>query len=518
MKILRSLLAAVLLGNLAGAMAADAPALYTQHCASCHGASRLGGMGPALLPESLERLKRKDAVATIRDGRAATQMPAFAATLSATEIDALAGWIYSPVSPAPAWSEADIRASRVEPYPPGSLPDARQGAVAKADPMNLFIVVEAGDHHVSVLDGDRMERIHRFPSRYALHGGPKFTPDGRYVFFASRDGWVSKFDIWNLKVVAEVRAGLNARNAAVSSDGRYVAVANYLPGNLVIFDADLKLLKVIDGRNLKGDASSRLSAVYDAAPRKSFIVGLKDLPEIWEVSYDPAAQPFYEGYVHDYKMGEALPTPGFLNARRTVLDVPLDDFFFTQDYTNVVGASREGRGQVINLDVRRAIAALDLPGMPHLGSGISWLRDGRRVVASTNLKDAQVSVIDMQSWQTVATIPTLGPGFFLRSHENSPYAWVDSMMSPTARDTLQVIDKQSLKVVHEVRPEPGKTFAHVEFDRRGSYVISSLMEKEGALIFLDAKTFKEIKRLPASKPIGKYNLHNKIQRSEGTSH
>lgn len=518
MKILRSLLAALLLGTLAPAMAADAPALYTQHCASCHGASRLGGMGPALLPESLERLKRKDAVATIRDGRAATQMPAFGAALSAAEIDALAGWVYSPVSPAPAWSEADIRASRLEPYPPGSLPDARQGAVAKADPMNLFIVVEAGDHHVSVLDGDRMERIHRFPSRYALHGGPKFTPDGRYVFFASRDGWVSKFDIWNLKVVAEVRAGLNARNAAVSSDGRYVAVANYLPGNLVIFDADLKLIKVIDGRNLKGDAGSRLSAVYDAAPRKSFIVGLKDLPEIWEVSYDPAAQPFYEGYVHDYKMGEALPTPGFLNARRTVLDVPLDDFFFTQDYANVVGASREGRGQVINLDVRRAIAALDLPGMPHLGSGISWLRDGRRVVASTNLKDAQVSVIDMQSWQTVATIPTLGPGFFLRSHENSPYAWVDSMMSPTARDTLQVIDKQSLKVVHEVRPEPGKTFAHIEFDRRGSYVIASLMEMDGALIFLDAKTFKEIKRLPASKPIGKYNLFNKIQRSEGTSH
>jgi DNA-binding beta-propeller fold protein YncE len=518
MKILRSLLAALLLGTLPPALAADAPALYTQHCASCHGASRLGGMGPALLPESLERLKRKDAVATIRDGRAATQMPAFAATLSAAEIDALAGWIYSPVSPAPAWSEADIRASRLEPYPPGSLPDTRQGDVAKADPMNLFIVVEAGDHHVSVLDGDRMERIHRFPSRYALHGGPKFTPDGRYVFFASRDGWVSKFDIWNLKVVAEVRAGLNARNAAVSSDGRYVAVANYLPGNLVIFDADLKLLKVIAGRNLKGDATSRLSAVYDAAPRKSFIIGLKDLPEIWEVSYDPAAQPFHDGYVHDYKMGEAIATPGFLNPRRTVLDVPLDDFFFTQDYANVVGASRDGRGQVVNLDVRRAIAALDLPGMPHLGSGISWLRDGRRVVASTNLKDAQVSVIDMQNWQTVATIPTLGPGFFLRSHENSPYAWVDSMMSPTARDTLQVIDKQSLKVVQEVRPEPGKTFAHVEFDRRGRYVIASLMEKDGALIFLDAKTFKEIKRLPASKPIGKYNLHNKIQRSEGTSH
>jgi len=511
-------LAALGLVTLPAAARADTPELFTRHCASCHGANRLGAMGPALLPESLERLKRKDAVATIRDGRAATQMPAFGAVLSAADIDALAEWVYSPVTPAPSWNEADIRASRIEPFPPGSLPNARQGDVAKADPMNLFIVVEAGDHHVSVLDGDRMERIFRFPSRFALHGGPKFTPDGRYVFFASRDGWISKFDIWNLKVVAEVRAGINSRNAAVSSDGRFVAVANYLPGNLVIFDADLKLLKVIDGRNLKGDIGSRISAVYDAAPRKSFVVGLKDLPEIWEVSYDPQAKPFFDGYVHDYKMGEAIATPGFLNPRRTELEEPLDDFFFTQDYANVVGASREGRGRVVNLDVRRRIASLELPGMPHLGSGISWLRDGHRVVASTNLKDARVSVIDMHNWQTVASIPTLGPGFFLRSHEKSPYAWVDSMMSPTARDTLQVIDKQSLQVVATVRPEPGKTFAHIEFDRYGRYVIASLMEKDGALIFLDASTFKEIKRLPASKPIGKYNLFNKIQRSEGTSH
>jgi DNA-binding beta-propeller fold protein YncE len=79
------------------------------------------------------------------------------------------------------------------------------------------------------------------PSRFALHGGPKFTPDGRYVFFASRDGWVSKFDMWNLKVVAEVRAGINTRNAAVSGDGKWVAVANYLPHSLVILDAELNV-------------------------------------------------------------------------------------------------------------------------------------------------------------------------------------------------------------------------------------------------------------------------------------
>jgi hypothetical protein len=95
-------------------------------------------------------------------------------------------------------------------------------SVKGADMMNLFIVVEGGDHHVTLLDGDKLEPIHRFASRYALHGGPKFTPDGRYVFFASRDGWITKFDIWNLKVVAEMRAGINTRNAAVSGDGKYV--------------------------------------------------------------------------------------------------------------------------------------------------------------------------------------------------------------------------------------------------------------------------------------------------------
>ena len=158
-----------------------------------------------------------------------------------------------------------------------------------------------------------------------------------------------------------------------------------------------------------GKTRSRVSAVYDAAPRKSFIVGLKDLPEIWEVSYDPAAQPFYEGYVHDYKMGEAMALPGFLNPRRTTLDTPLDDFFFTQDYSELMGAARDaGKGQVVNLDVRKKVADLALPGMPHLGSGITWQWQGRTVMASPNLKEGLVTVIDMKDWTTLKTIPT-GP-------------------------------------------------------------------------------------------------------------
>jgi DNA-binding beta-propeller fold protein YncE len=380
------------------------------------------------------------------------------------------------------------------------------------------VVVEAGDHHVTILDGDRFEPLARFPSRYALHGGPKFSPDGRFVYFASRDGWISKYDLWRLAPVAEIRAGLNTRNAAVSGDGRYVLVGNYLPHTLVVLDAaDLAVIKVLEVKDRSGK-SSRVSAVYDAAPRKSFVAALKDVPELWELSYDDRAEPIYDGLVHDYKMKEGIAIPGKLNPRRAPLDGVLDDFFFAPGYAYLIGAARDGgRGQVVNLDVRRRIETVPLPGLPHLGSGISWQRDGRAVMATPNLREGVVSVIDVASWKVVKEIPTNGPGFFMRSHEATPYAWVDAMMSPR-KDTLQIIDKRTLEVVGSVTPQPGKTAAHVEFTRDGRYALVSVWEMDGALVVYDAATFREMKRLPMKKPVGKYNVYNKITRSEGTSH
>lgn len=492
----------------------DARHLYSTHCASCHGTERFGLMGPALIPESLSRLRQAEAAKVIREGRVATQMPGFGDQLSGAELQSLLAYLYAPVSPAPRWGESEIAASRVVHHAPGTLPDR---PAFTADPMNLFLVVEAGDHHVSVLDGDRLEPIHRFASRYALHGGPKFTPDGRYVFLASRDGWISKFDLWNLRTVAEVRAGINTRNAAVSGDGRWVMVANYLPHTLVLFDAGLNLVKVLEARDHLGKASSRVSAVYDAAPRKSFVAAMKDIPELWEISYDEKAEPIAAGLVHDFRLREGAFIPGRFNPRRSLLEDVLDDFYFTADYSQVMGASRQGRAQVVQLDVRRKIAELELAGMPHLGSGIAWDWQGRRVMATPNLREGVVSVIDIATWKTVRQIPTLGPGFFIRSHEASRYAWVDAMMSPH-RDTLQVIDKRTLEVVARLRPEPGKTLAHVEFTRDGRRALASLWEMDGALIVYDAETLAELKRIPMRKPVGKYNVHNKVNRSEGTSH
>jgi hypothetical protein len=182
---------------------------------------------------------------------------------------------------------------------------------------------------------------------------------------------------------------------------------------------------------------------------------------------------------------------------RTQLDDYLDDFYFTQGYDEVMGASRNDAksavsGQVVNLDARKKIADLELPGMPHLGSGISWTgrmaRAGQDGDGHAQPQRGLISIIDMKTWKTIKQIKTRGPGFFMRSHENSRYAWTDSMMSKEFKDTMQVIDKEKLEVVAELKPEPGKTFAHVEFTKDGKYVLASLWEMDGALIIYDAVT------------------------------
>ena len=495
----------------------DAAALYAEHCAVCHAPSRLGGTGPALIPQTLGRMGGPTLEAVIAGGRTATQMPAFADTLDADEIAALAAYIAEPLAEAPVWTAEDIAATRMlrADYRPAEAP------VFDADPLNVTLVVETGDSAISVLDGDSFAVLDRFETPFAVHGGPKFSPDGRFVFVMSRDGWVQKYDIWSLAEVGRVRAGLNSRNIAISHDGKWLAVANYLPATLTILStADLGVAAVREVVARDG-TPSRVSAVYQAPQRKSFVLALKDAPEIWEITTDPEGGPFEDGFVHSFEAGmkEALASEAGLFARRRILlDQPLDDFFFTPDYANLIGANRDGdRGVVVNLIVGREIATLPLPGMPHLGSGISWMRDGRRVMATPHLREGRLSVIDIGTWEVLETIETEGPGFFLRSHEASPYVWADVFFGPN-RDAMHVIDKETLEIVRTLRPEPGATVAHTEFTRDGRHALVSIWEDDGAVIVYDAATLQEVRRLPMRKPSGKYNVWNKITFSDGTSH
>ena len=491
--------------------------LYAEHCSDCHGADRLGGTGPALIPETLKRMRGPAVSKVIRNGRVATQMPAFSDALAQEEITALADFVKTPLARVPTWTAHDIQLSLTPAadYEPADQP------VFKADPLNVFLVVETGDHHVSVLDGKTFERLDRFATPFAVHGGPKFTPDGRYVFIMSRDGWVQKYDLWSLKEVGRVRAGLNSRNIAISKDGRWVAVANYLPRTLTILSAaDLKVSRIFDVADQDG-VPSRVSAVYQAPHRDSFILALKDVAEIWEIATGPSTGPAWQGPAvsEDSGRGAARTSSQELFAHRRIkVSEPIDDFFFDPAYRHLIGAARSGKkGVVVDLTIGREVAELPLSGMPHLGSGISWMRGGKRVMATPHLREGKLSVIDVGDWSPVTTIKTDGPGFFLRSHENSRFVWADVFFGPN-KDAMHVIDKQTLKIEKTLRPVPGATVAHVEFDRYGRFALVSVWEDDGAVIVYDAETLEELKRLPMRKPSGKYNVWNKITFSEGTSH
>ena len=58
-------------------------------CGSCHGMTLKGGLGPALLPETLAAQPRDYLVMTIMDGRKDTAMPGWSSMLTRSE----AGWI-----------------------------------------------------------------------------------------------------------------------------------------------------------------------------------------------------------------------------------------------------------------------------------------------------------------------------------------------------------------------------------------------------------------------------------------
>ena len=52
----------------------------------------------------------------------------------------------------------------------------------------------------------------------------------------------------------------------------------------------------------------------------------------------------------------------------------------------------------------------------------------------------------------------------------------------------------------------------------GKYALASIWDMDGAIVVYDAATLEEVKRIPMVKPSGKYNVHNKITLSSGTSH
>ena len=68
-------------------------------------------------------------------------------------------------------------------------------------------------------------------------------------------------------------------------------------------------------------------------------------------------------------------------------------------------------------------------------------------MATPHLKEGILSVIDIDNWTLIKTIKMDGPGFFLRSHESSPYVWADVFFGPHKDDLVLELDGKSARVV-----------------------------------------------------------------------
>jgi hypothetical protein len=140
--------------------------------------------------------------------------------------------------------------------------------------------------------------------------------------------------------------------AAAGDGGRLTLQAVGPPPGLVLRDANGSVLRRYAATTLDGKAASRISALRDNPLRRSFIVALPDIAELWEISYDPKAEPIYDGLVHDWRMGEGLAQPGTYGVRRTRLARALERFEFDATGALVVDLDT---GAAIHLDVRREI-------------------------------------------------------------------------------------------------------------------------------------------------------------------
>lgn len=464
------LLTILALATLQGSALASGAAVYMEHCASCHHRERWGLTGPPLLPEYFGMKKEAEIAGIISEGIPATNMPAFKGKLSSSEVKEVAAFIRTKAL-VPEWSMAEMLSTR-------KMADSSgQTKESVYDMEDFFMVVEGGTGKVHFMDG-RSFTILDSVKAGAIHGGPKFDRDLKNAYMVSRDGWVVKYDLVNLKEAGRIRAGVSARNIAISADSRHIAVAALLPEALVMLDADtLKPIRTF--------SFGAISSVYSLRESSRFLVALKDRPELALI--DQTGQ------------------TGFKTVTIPV-DQPLTDFFIEPSERYIIGTSREGgRITVVDLQEGKVVKSLESKvRMPHLASAAIWSANGSVYAAFPHIGEAAVSVMELYSWEMKKIIKTKGPGFFARAHEYAAHIWVD-----TNTDTIQLIDKKTLEVTGELTPEPGKKAMHIEFTKEGSFALVSIWEDDGAVIVYDTRSLKSVKSLPFRKPVGKYNATNK---------
>ncbi len=436
--------------------------LYYKYCSMCHGKQREGISAPPLLPTFIKKLDDQRLADIIKNSLPQTLMPKFE-FLSDKEVDLIIKYLRTPAKNI-QWSEEDILKSRVD------FNDSKKD-LGISDIDNVTLVVERGANRVWVMENEKV--LDRFGFKN-VHGGLKYTLDGKNFYIPTRDGWIGHYSLQNGRLESKIRACVNLRNISLSRDGKYLFATCLLPQMVVVFDrAALEPVKIekVDGK---------ISALYELYSKDQAIFTFRDRPKLAKVDTKNLKFEYYD------------------------LDKPIEDFFIDPFEEFLIGTTRRGKDlRVYDIESLQEKFAAPIEGMPHLFSATYWYRDGKFYFATPHLRKPYITIWQLYDWKLIKRIDVGGDGFFVKTHPQSRYLWVDN-----GSDELVLVDKERYGL-KKVIPKKGKRYIHTEFSGDGKYAYLSIYEPDGDLLVWQTDTFKELEDYPANVPVGKYNFINK---------
>jgi len=353
---------------------------------------------------------------------------------------------------------------------------------------DLGVVVERATGSLQIIESSSQSQLARVEGLGDLsHASVVFSRDQRYAYVFGRDGGLSKVDLLRQRIDRRVIQGGNSIGGAISQDGTLIAVGNYEPGGVKVFDAKtLELVADIPATPLAdGSRNSRVVGVIDV-PGRRFIYSLFDTDETWLLDFSQGNQPQitrFEGIGR--QPYDALLTP---EGRYYIAGL------FGEDGMAKIDLWHPERGVERILDgYGRGQQKLPVYKMPHLEG---WTVAGNQTFVPA-VGQHRVLVMDSETWQQTDAIDVAGQPIFVMARPDARQIWVNFAHPDNGK--VQVIDSETHEIIADL--EPGPAVLHMEFTARGDQLWLSVRDGEEIQVW-DPYTLKLLKRLPAQSPSG----------------
>ncbi len=355
---------------------------------------------------------------------------------------------------------------------------------------DLGLIIERADGSIQIIETSTNTSLGRIEGLGDLsHASAVFSRDQRYAYIFGRDGGLSKIDMLTRKLVKRVIQSGNAIGGAISDDGKMVAVYNYKPGGVRIFNAQtLDMIADIPAIYTKSGLRSKTVGLVDAPGRK-FVFTLYDAGEIWIADCSTCMQGG-KPVITKLKDIGTLPYDGLITGDGRIYIAGL----FGEDGMALVDLwSKPLKVQRILDHYGRGKKKLPVYKMPHLEG---WAKAGDSFVLPA-VGAHELLVINSQTFRETGRIKVYGQPIFAMARPDGRQIWVN--FAHPRNDTIQVIDLQKMQIVHEFKP--GKAVLHMEFTPRGEHVWISVRDADRVDVY-DTRSYKLITSLPVKKPSG----------------